>query len=83
MATEISLDKLQETVRGQVVKATSDLCLLEGVILPLIRQEKLWEHYPAECVNDFETPRARIYCRTPDVRAGRLTAVASFSGVSR
>ena len=37
----------------------------------------------AECVNDFETPWARIYCRTPDVRAGRLTAVASFSGVSR
>ena len=40
-------------------------------------------HSGAECVNDFETPRARIYCRTPDVRAGRLAAVASFSGVSR
>jgi hypothetical protein len=47
LATKISVDQLQETVLGQVVEATSDLCLLEGLILPLIKQEKLWEHYPA------------------------------------
>ncbi len=31
-----------------------------------------------ECVNDFETPWARIYCRSPAVKIARLTSVASF-----
>ena len=48
-----------------------------------IQSVEIFQRISAERVNDFETLWARIYCRPPGVRAGRLAAVASFSGVSR
>lgn len=47
MAAEIPFAMLREAVHDEVVKATSDRALLEGVVLPLVKQEKFDEHYPA------------------------------------
>jgi hypothetical protein len=47
MTHEIPFDVLAEDVRSEVVKASSDAALLEKLIFPLIKQERLWQHYPA------------------------------------
>ena len=47
VAARIPFAARREAVHMEVVKATSDRALLEGVILPLVKQEKIWEHYPA------------------------------------
>lgn len=47
MPPGIELDVVAEEVRSEVVKASSDAALLEKLIFPLTKQERLWEHYPA------------------------------------
>jgi hypothetical protein len=61
----------------------TDICPACGqAIVLLLRQHPTPLGYAnesiPECVNDFETPWARIYCRTPAVKIARLTSVASF-----
>jgi len=50
------------------------LFLLDEVRDPIDKPER---------VNDFETPTARIYCRTSTVADGPIAAARRFSGVSR
>jgi len=44
---KIPFDRLAEAVRSEIVKASSDAALLEQLIVPLIQQQRLWDHYPA------------------------------------
>jgi len=46
-ADKIPFDALAQATRSEVVKASSDAALLEGLIFPLIKQQRLWDHYPA------------------------------------
>jgi hypothetical protein len=44
---KVGFDVFAEAVRRDVVKASSDAALLETLIFPMIRQQRLWDHYPA------------------------------------
>lgn len=77
MTQRIPFDVFAEAVHSEVVKASSDAALLEKLIFPLIRQQRLWDHYPAILHGFWAAVWSSFYmtlCRLFEIRTDRRLA---------